>query len=322
MLPSIRDSASLEPVDKALREAEEWSRKVVGDTVAHAHGARRVYLAFIGSGYAEAAAYTAYWFLRVLSPATRASIHPAEDITYHVLAYREPEEGDIVIAFSEEGGENSLARLGEAARLTGARLIAVTPPIPPVIEARLGESTLLLEIPGRRASIYEIVFSSVFGFQFAREVGGAGGERVKRLEKEVGSYTPVLEELGKRYDSVLEEIREAVEKSPSILVSYTSTMRAPAVLLSSLAEQRGVQALKEPVTATITRIASRRLSTKTLILMATDVEDDTLKELRFKVSMTMPSQQPRLLELRVKTDPLTAPVYGSILVEMLRDKLK
>ncbi len=319
MLPGSDHGAPLEPLEESLRAAESWSRRVV-DEVARLLEGSRIFSAYAGYSYGEAAAYTFYWFVRVLAPKLRSSVHPLEDLTYHVLAYREPEERDVVVAFVEEGGENNLARLADAAKHTGARLVAFTPPLPPVIEARLGENAVVVEVPSGRPSVYALVLASLLGFAVARN-HSPDSERVKRLSSEVGDYLSVFSELRSRYEGFVADLAEELRSGKQVLVAYTTTMRPAAALLESIAS-RHAPVLREPVSAALSRLVKQRALPPVLVLLKTDVEEDMVRELKFKTSMLLPSRQPRLLELHIKTDPLTAPVYASLVVETLRDRLK
>jgi hypothetical protein len=319
LLPSTFHSPPVESLRDSLREAEKWSRSIASDLLSFI-GAGRLYVAYGGGGYAEASAYTFYWFLRVLAPRRRAVVHSLEELTYHVLAYREPEEAETIVAFVEEGEENNLARLADAARLTGAKLVAVTPPIPPVIEARLGQQSMLVELPPGRPSVYSLVLASLLGYRVASEEAH-DSERFKRLGSEVGNYLEVLQDIATRYAGLVNELVEVLETANPLLVSYTPTMRPPAALLESIASNK-LPILREPVSSTLARLVRYRNLPPSLVIMKTDVEEDMVRELKFKLSMLLPSRQPRIVELHVRTDPLTAPIYASIIIELVRDKLK
>ncbi|ABM79898.1 hypothetical protein [Hyperthermus butylicus] len=56
-----------------------------------------------------------------------------------------------------------------------------------------------------------------------------------------------------------------------------------------------------------------------LLVFATDVEADILRELRFKLSIAQ--NKGKLAEIIMHTDPLTAPVYASLIAELIGDML-
>ncbi|HIP64897.1 MAG TPA: hypothetical protein EYH08_00005, partial [Pyrodictium sp.] len=67
-----------------VEKAEKWSNESVDEGLGFLEPASRLYIAFLGDGYGEAAAYLAYWFIRVLAPNLHVEIHSGEDLTYHV----------------------------------------------------------------------------------------------------------------------------------------------------------------------------------------------------------------------------------------------
>jgi len=304
-------------VASRLRElvgkAERWSNESVAESLGFLEPASRLYIAFLGDGYGEAAAYLAYWFIRVLAPNLYVEVHPGEDLTYHVFAYQEEEHvaGTRVVVFAEEGVENPLARLADAARLTGTRLLIVSPPTPPLVEARLGEPHVRVLLGGN-AVLEALFYAAKLGFELGRKKG-VKSFRTDRLGGEIGNYAEVVEELVEKYRGFTEAVRGISE---DVAVAYTPTMRPAAVLLRSYFEARGVAVSTTTVAGLVRRLSAGRVP-RNVVLLYTGVEEDSIREARFKASMMMPSRQPRLIELHMKTDPLTAPIYASILVYSL-----
>lgn len=296
-----------------VERAEKWSNESVVKDLEFLESASRLHIAFLGDGYSEAAAYLAYWFIRVLAPSLYVEVHPGEDLTYHVFAYQEEDTvaGTRVVVFAEEGVENSLARLADAARLTGAKLLIISPPTPPLIEARLGEPHARVLL-GSNATLEALFYAAKLGFELGRRKG-VKSFRTDRLGGEVGNYAEVVEELVEKYRGFIEAVRGV---SGDAIVAFTPTMRPAAVLLRSYFEARSVVVSTTTVAGLIKRLSTGKVS-RNIILLYTDVEEDSVREARFKASMMMPSRQPKMVELHMKTDPLTAPIYASILVYSL-----
>lgn len=322
MLPSTRDRSSLghEPLPQALRRAEEWGKRLAAEVGPKLAGLDHLVVAYAGLGYAEAAAYTLYWLVEQLAPKLHVDIHVAEEAAYHVLAYRE-KSNTALILFAEEGEENNVLRVSDAARLTGSSVFIISPPQPPIVSARLGDAAELVELPGARSPVYALAVAASLGFEIAR-TRNPESNRVRRLKAEIGSYTPVLGDLEKRYRDFIDGVVEAVRRGEDCLLSYTPTMRPAAAVLSSVLSVANVTVQREPVSTTIARIVQVRRLPQLLLLLRTDVEEDVVRELKFKTTMLMPSKQPRTLELHIRTDPLTAPIYGSLVAEIIRDRLK
>ena len=296
-----------------VEKAEKWSNESVDEGLGFLEPASRLYIAFLGDGYGEAAAYLAYWFVRVLAPNLYVEIHSGEDLTYHVFAYQEETTvaNTRVAVFAEEGVENSLARLADAARLTGTRLLIVAPPTPPIIEARLGEPHVRVLLGGN-ATLEALFYAAKLGFELGRRKG-VKSFRTDRLGGEIGNYAEVVEELVEKYRDFIESVKSV---SGDVAIAFTPTMKPAAILLRSYFEAKGVQASMMTVAGLVKRLSTGKVS-RNVVLLCTDVEEDSVREARFKASMMMPSRQPKLIELHMKTDPLTAPIYASILVYSL-----
>ncbi len=322
MLSFTRNGFNIgEPLGDSLRKAEGWGKQAAKEVVTSlAEATEKVLITFAGLGYGEAAAYMLYWLLTQLSPAISPFIIELEGLTYHTLAYREYRNG-VVIVFVEEGMENRLVRLSDAVRLTGLKLVVVSPPQPPIVRVRLGEETLFVEVPEARPALYLLSFAANLGAEIAKRFGDES-KRVERVSTEFESFAHLLPDVEKRYSDFISSMVKIIESKAAFLVSFTPTMRPPAALLAQLAARRGVHVVREPLASTIARAAQRSHIPGTLVLLRTDVEEDGVRELRFKLSNMMPSRQPNLIELHMKTDPLTAPLYASMVVEAINDRLK
>lgn len=296
-----------------VERAERWSDESVVEGLGFLEPASRLYVAFLGDGYGEAAAYLAYWFIRVLAPNFYVEVHPGEDLTYHVFAYQEEglAAGTRAVVFAEEGVENALARLADAARLTNTRLLIVSPPTPPPVEARLGKPHVRVLL-GSNAVLEALFYAAKLGFELGKRKG-VKSFRIDRLGGEIGNCAEVVEELVEKYRGFTEAVKGI---NGDVIVAYTPTMRPAAVLLKSYFEARSITASTTTIAGLIGRLSTRRVP-QNIVLLYTGVEEDSIREARFKASMTIQPRQPRLIELHVKTDPLTAPIYASILVYSL-----
>ncbi|ABM79899.1 hypothetical protein [Hyperthermus butylicus] len=132
MLQLTRDSTPLtrEKLKRLEKQAEELAKRIFSFLN---QSYSELYLTYAGTRYALAAATLGYWVLRQITT-TSVRLEPIEALIYHIVAYRE--ENIAVILFAEAGAENIVGRAIDATKLTGVSLVAVTPPLPPVLKAR------------------------------------------------------------------------------------------------------------------------------------------------------------------------------------------
>lgn len=312
MLPLTRDRYALAAATREeLRNAEEKLQQLVAELPLEQFlGAPTLYIAYAGPFYARAAAGLLYWPLRQL---TEKDVHldPAESLSYHVLAYRDTEAA--AIAFFEPGSENTLARLSEASRLTGTRLLAVAPPLPPPVEDRVtSQGTELVVVEGLPLVTAYLLLAAKLAAEAAKRLGGIELRR-KRIVNEYSNISVVYDELLAEAKEELGKIAAAAETVD--IVAYTPTMEPAAAIASlAIAVKRG----SPPATMTLTDALStiaHGLKPRTLLVLATTAEQDLLREAKFKLSFT--AQQTRLTQLVIGTDPLTAPLYASIALTRL-----
>lgn len=312
MLPLTRDRHALAAATREeLRSAEEKLQRLVAELPLDQFlGAPTLYLAYAGPFYARASASLLYWPLRQV---TEKDVHidPAESLSYHVLAYRDTEAA--IIAFFEPGSENTLARLSEASRLTGTRLLAVTPPLPPPVEDRVAsQGAELVIVEGLPLATAYLVLSAKLAAEAAKRIGGIELRR-KRIIEEYSNIHSVYDDLVAETRKELDEIASTMNSID--IVAYTPTMEPAAAIASlAVAAKRGTP----PATMTLTdalSVIAHGLRPRALLALATTAEQDLLREARFKLGFT--AQQTRLTQLVIGTDPLTAPLYASIALTRL-----
>jgi len=100
-----------------------------------------------------------------------------------------------------------------------------------------------------------------------------------------------------------------------VVVAYTPTMEAPARLLAEVSYSvagRLVPVL--PVSGMVEKVSGG----SAIIAFSTGVEEDSLRELRYRAATSMA----KLVEFRVNTDPATAQVYGLVIGEALHRMLR
>ena len=289
-----------EELRKAVEEAEDYARRAAEEAAREAR--ERIVIAYASLG--EVAAWTAYWVLREVAPQAPVEIYSADALAFHVLAYRRSRREEWSVAsdttvylFVGPGGENQAVFVRDAAVNTGAGLVIVASSLPPVIEERLGEEPLLVTPPG----VYTLS-STIFAARLAALLVERLAERnvrVERVSEETGSVAPVVDELLEKHG---DEARR-VFNCKGCIYTHTATLRGPAALASLLSGGRRVD-----VQEALAAVAAGRLE-GSLRIMYTEADEDAIRELRFRALMAGVD----VAELRLRTDPVTAPVYATIL---------
>ena len=309
MLPLPRDSTALTPATLSSIEADSTGK--AEHVVEHIGSPTTIYVAFAGSSYAQASAQLFHWILRQLTEKT-IYMGPVEAFLYHTLAYHD--ESSFILLFAEPGSENIIARTADAAHITGTRLLVVTQPLPDIIAERVGRENLV-EIASPRPSIHYVLVAAKSAAKLAERFSSIR-VRVKRLVNELSSVTSIYESLIERYNDIVPIIAEILAKKERADLYASTTMLPPAYILAGYIDNARVY----PISSLPVHVTSKQLH-RNVITLLTDIEADILKEVKFKVSMYMPGNN-RIVELILHTDPLTAPIYGSLVIEHALDRAR
>jgi hypothetical protein len=268
----------------------------------------RLYIAYSGRYYGPAAAWLLYWPLAQVT-GTDAAIAAAEDLVYHLLAYRE--EKITVVAFIEPGTENMAIRLGDVTHFTGAKLVTVAPPLPPVIEDRYrGDELLVAE--EALADTY-ILVAAALAARIIREKGGIE-LRAKRFRDELGGLEEVHQDLLNSYSGAIQRLGAAKIG----YIASTPTMRSAAYMFRMYYEYRDRAVIPLGSPEEILSGLSHGVKPSKPLLLSTGVEQDLVREVVTRLKLLGGTEAE---ELKIQTDPLTAPIYGSLLALELARRL-
>lgn len=287
-----------------VREAEKWAKENKDKVVEFALRHERLAITYTGSSIIASKIFS--HTLRTLTPSTNIVEACIDTLIYHVAPYT---EGLGVIVFAEKGTENSLIRLLDSTYYTGNNVLLITPTPIRMVKNRLrGQGLIVVNI--RDKLLGEVMLASVSGYEIAKRLRreDEGRLRFNRLGIEIHDYTSIVDELVSIYRLQLEELKENIDKIS--LIAYTPTMEPVAYLAQKLLlEKKRLVPLLE-LTRTISLLEEKLLEKGLVLLFSTTVEEYSVKELLFK-SM---ASRAKVLELKIRTDPLTAPIYGLILL--------
>ncbi len=296
-------------LEEEVKRIEEWAKKSSVEVTNFVAGSSRLAITYTGLGIVPAKIFSSY--LYVLSPNKNILFGCIDTITYHVAPYT---ENTSIVLFSEKGVENSIIRLMDASYYTGNKLLIVSPSPADHIRKRL-RNTSLIEVPRANTILAETLLAVQAGYNIALKYKQENDRelRFNRLKVEVADFSSIISELHSIYSLELEILKEYLGKVNGIV--YTPTMEPVAYTLQTVIAEKTHRIIPViDITRAIRAIGERLVENQLYILLSTSVEEYSTRELLFKARLN----GIRVKELKVKTDPLTAPVYGLLLVEMLK----
>jgi len=247
--------------------------------------------------YASPATYLLL-LLRSLTNVNAYLVEP-ETLMYYVAPYVEGGIRRVLIINS--GVNSSLIRLLDQLNLTGYEVMLVSPsPIPDNIRYKVRED-LLLEIKSQDLLLQHLLVGIAVSEYLNRS-----GVRGSRLWYELSNLNEVLRDLLTKYIGKLYEIKKftndvfIITSTPSMLgpaeyITYNYNVRIPRYLIP------------------LNNVKHYIKYSKKVLITSTDVEEFSTKEvIGLKIKEAI-----EICELRIRTDPLTAPIYGLILSNAL-----
>ncbi|MEM4519506.1 MAG: hypothetical protein QXD94_03620 [Sulfolobales archaeon] len=264
----------------------------VNRLVSFLRGGSEVLITYCGT-YVSPANYL-FLLLRSLTVVNAYAVEP-EAMIYYVAPYSEGGVRRILII--NTGSNSSLIRLLDQLNLTGYEVMVISfASLSETIKARIRDDMLIELITGDLLHQHILIGTAVGEFL------NRSGVRGHRLWYELSNLKPILKDLIAEYIGKLLEIKEFVREpfmvvsTPSMLgpaedITYNYNLSVPRYLIPLYNVKHFIRYLRR------------------VLLISTDVEEYSIKEVRgFKLSNVA-----EVCELKIKTDPLTAPIYGLIL---------
>ncbi len=300
---NIECKKSVEGIHFYEKQAEKYAESlsaVLGEDI---------YLAFNGPLFSEPAAYAFYWIHATLLEGKPPGIGYAESFLYYVAGYSD--EYSTLLVFNEPGGENVLFRLLSTSKATGRKPVVVSLPLPPPLVQLIDSSNgFYLEIQENCPLVY--ILTSFYAALAVLEKNSSPNPRVKRISGEK-RVAVIYENLLTKYRASLEKALSDLSSSGSApaLIVYTPTLLGPAKMMYTLISVR-----KHAYLASLSEFLSKYSfycpRVGSMYLLATTVEEDMVREAKYRVATNC--KKTRLIEFVIGTDPLTAPIYLSMLL--------
>jgi len=223
-----------------------------------------------------------------------------EDLMYYIAPYDEGREPSIIIYSSSEGLHN-LRLLTDQLIWTNHRVLVVT-------QSKLGEdleyrlsSSVVVDLNTDEWLLHSHIITSLT----AGELAPSKSLRGVRITEELTSLNAeVLEDLLRTYDKVLKELRRFITE-PFITTASPS--------MWGVAEGLAYERLLNTYLVRPEAVSKHVLKIKKVLVVSTDVEEYSLKFVK-GLSIT---QGIEVFPLNLRTDPLTSPIYGLLLIKFL-----
>ncbi|MEM2253896.1 MAG: hypothetical protein QXS06_05240 [Desulfurococcaceae archaeon] len=302
VLQSSRSSSRLTRLSAEVSRAEEWAKSASRELADYLKSSgNELLLAYSYMGYP--AASILYWLLFTLRPDLRTLLMDADTASYYAVAYR---SNLTTVVFTTKPDSAATIRITDSSRLTGARVIVVSPQ--PSEKTRLYmRDALLKTVPATgseiTASLWEALLAYYTGLSIAQE--GRREERLRTIANQ--GFSVIVEELVEKY---LDSIIKAVE-AREVVITSGKLLEPASIALAKALESNGVNANYTPISLL------EPASSKCVLIVSCSVEDHLVNERKLSIAMS----GGRALELRLNLDPLEAPIYVLILALYLGEEL-
>jgi hypothetical protein len=269
---------------------------------------KTLYIGYFGSGFAKSAAGILYWPLRQLSNKD-VRLTPGEEILYHTLPYHD--EDSLVILFAEPGTENLVAKTSDAVRLTGSRMLVIAPPLPDIILSRITGPSITIDYQDLPLAF--IIAAAKLATILSKSIGEIK-IRTERVVNEYSEISIIYNDLIDRYRNNIANISDTIVQLKKVIIYTSPTLEPASNLLHWYLNTVAIESKLATISTLLSDISTSAnyLFADTLsLIVSTDVEADILREAKFKASLA--NIRSYLSELVIHTDPLTAPLYASLI---------
>lgn len=303
--------SAAERAAEKVRRAIEWAKAESSRVADFASSMPELVVSYHGSGAIPAKIFST--IARTLSQRALAEPLPSSEAAVHVAPYRESRYGVLHFA-PEPWGRSETARLCDALSVMQVpALYVVYDAEDPILSKKAPEGSLVAPPRGADALTCHVALSALSALSYALKTSPRSDARVERLSFEFSSWGDVAADLLEAYwDVLVDMVAKAREGRPLVLL-FTSTLEAAALSLARPLSSLAPVAVYE---------ASFAMSMGTpkhseVYAVYSTAEADVLKEAYLKWGRSGVSV--KLLELR--TDPLSAALYGYVLSLLLPELL-
>lgn len=289
---------SLEELDRLLHRSVERAEEARDRIVSFTRGSGDLIVTFTGLGSVAAWVFTNFY--QVLAQPRVSDPLPAYHASLHVAPYRE-EEYRVLHWMGSPWERGETARLADALYIMGVPALYIVPDeADPLLQQKVPEGASV-ELSGL---LDQVMASAVSALGLAVERTGRGDMRVRRLEQELLTPEGVVEGLWGSYGAQLEEL-VSWARGGGVSIVHTRMLTPAAIALGETLARLGLSvSLWEASSAPPEGLGDR------VLVLYTSTEADVWRDIYFR---RMRTGGPGVRGLEIRTDPLSAQVYGVLL---------
>ncbi len=276
---------------------------VLDPLISFLKGKNQVIITYVGS-YSSPAKYA----LLVLRSITKynAYFFKPNELTYYVAPYDEGRELSVLV-FAYPDGLSDLNILLDQIRYTGHDYLIIVPEdLPKILSYKIPKDKLINLKLGNDLIRYWVLATHLLIGNVIPKLCSKG-IRSDRLLNEATNISPdVMHDLINHYEKEITDISRTLLHP--VIITATPTMWGVAEYLALSNEIRSLRIL-----STLDQVSKYVTHVNNVLLIDTDVEEYSLKSIK---GLTLTAAT-NIKELKLHTDPLTAPFYGLILARVI-----
>lgn len=246
-----------------------------------------------------------------LKPSSNVTLIPLE-VFYSVQA---PYFSKPTIIFLTD--VKSTPRASDTLRLLSISHVVFTPKIPHNIPLhRRGFN--IVELP-ESSSYEETIFVEMYSstLMFFKTLS-TDSKRAKRVYSEISTLDCILEDLLDHYREECNEVVDLIRSNSEVLILYTELLKPIVQYLYNKVSLKNKSTLLRILPLELASMCGIQLPSN-IVVLRTGMEEDTFRAFRVRTGLELKSR--RLIDISVKTDPLTAPYYAFIILWSILDEL-
>ncbi len=231
----------------------------------------------------------------------REWIHP-QDLLYYRAPYDEHQESSVIV-FTSCNGMSTLNLLTDQLTWTGHRMLVFAEcKLPHEISHKLRDEEVV-EVGGGPWLLTTHMLSAIAA-SLSKE---ANKVRAGKVLKELSTLPSIIDDLVREYNARIKELRDFLSSGPTV-VTWTPTMHGVYEALKGKLRER---MYLHPCFLGEAEEASKEIGR--VAIFSTDVEEYSVKPVK---SLSLTSNV-KVFEFKIRTDPITAPIYGLLLMNYI-----
>uniref|UniRef100_A0A7J3ZKY6 Bifunctional glucose-6-phosphate/mannose-6-phosphate isomerase C-terminal domain-containing protein n=1 Tax=Fervidicoccus fontis TaxID=683846 RepID=A0A7J3ZKY6_9CREN len=296
-------------VDRMVRKALEWSKENIDVIMNFLNEHTNLIVSYSGTGAIPAKIFSS--IVRVLVQSRGFEALPSSEVAVHIAPYRE-ERFAVLHFMPEMWSRNETARLSDVLFLMEVPSLYIVPDAnDPVLSRKIPRDSILATPPGADPLTCQVLISALSSVKYAVRLTSRGDLRVNRLLYEFSEYAGIVQDLLDSYTDSLVELLSHATRGRSIVLLYTSILEPVALSMARvLHESTSVEAYELSFGLGLVKRGGQEV-----YIVHSTPEEDLVRDARFRALR----EGVKLKTIELRTDPLSAMLYGYILSMLLRE---